>query len=123
MLPLSFGIIRDEFPAEKVAGAVGAIAALTAVGGGLGIVLAGPIVDVLGLPLALLAADDLIVVAATSAVLLVPESPVRTAGRISWLPAVLLSAWLVALLVALSEAPAWGWSSGRVIGLLPRPPC
>ncbi|HWF81887.1 MAG TPA: MFS transporter, partial [Streptosporangiaceae bacterium] len=36
----------------------------------------------------------------------------------SWLPAVLLSAWLVALLVALSEAPNWGWKSGRVIGLL-----
>jgi hypothetical protein len=31
---------------------------------------------------------------------------------------VLLSAWLVALLVALSEAPDWGWGSRRVIGLL-----
>jgi MFS family permease len=31
---------------------------------------------------------------------------------------VLLSAWLVALLVALSEAPDWGWFSGRVLGLL-----
>ena len=30
----------------------------------------------------------------------------------------LLSAWLVALLVALSQAPVWGWGSGRVIGLL-----
>ncbi len=118
MLPVAFGIIRDEFPAEKVAGAVGAIAALTAVGGGLGIVLAGPIVDVLGYRWLFLLPMILTVVAAISAVLLVPESPVRTAGRISWLPAVLLSAWLVALLVALSEAPAWGWSSGRVIGLL-----
>ena len=60
----------------------------------------------------------LTVVAAVSAVLFVPESPVRTPGRISWLPAVLLSAWLVALLVALSEAPDWGWGSSRVIGLL-----
>jgi len=51
-------------------------------------------------------------------VLFVPESPIRTPGRISWLPAVLLSAWLVALLVALSEAPDWGWFSGRVLGLL-----
>src|ERR1700689_5412371 len=32
MLPLGFGIIRDEFPGEKVAGAVGFLAALTAVG-------------------------------------------------------------------------------------------
>ena len=47
MLPLGFGIIRDEFPAEKVAGAVGILAALTAVGGSLGIVLAGPIVNAL----------------------------------------------------------------------------
>jgi MFS family permease len=60
----------------------------------------------------------LTVIAAVSAVLLVPESPVRTPGRISWLPAVLLSGWLVALLVALSEAPDWGWGSGAVIGLL-----
>jgi MFS family permease len=58
------------------------------------------------------------IVAAVSAVLFVPESQVRTPGRISWLPAVLLSGWLVALLVALSEAPSWGWGSGRVIGLL-----
>jgi MFS family permease len=48
MLPVAFGIIRDEFPAEKVTVAVGMIAALTAVGAGLGIVLAGPIVDALG---------------------------------------------------------------------------
>jgi MFS family permease len=31
---------------------------------------------------------------------------------------VLLSVWLVATLVALSEGPAWGWGSPRVIGLL-----
>jgi EmrB/QacA subfamily drug resistance transporter len=118
MLPVAFGIIRDEFPAEKVTGAVGIIAALTAVGAGLGIVLAGPIVDALGYPWLFWLPMILTVVAAVSAVLFVPESPVRTPGRISWLPAILLSAWLVALLVALSEAPDWGWGSGRVIGLL-----
>ena len=32
MVPVAFGIIRDEFPPEKVAGAVGALASLTAVG-------------------------------------------------------------------------------------------
>src|ERR1700722_20417183 len=47
MLPVAFGIIRDEFPPGKVAGAVGVLAALTAVGAGLGIVLAGPIVNAL----------------------------------------------------------------------------
>ncbi len=118
MVPVAFGIIRDEFPAAKVTGAVGALASLTAVGAGLGIVLAGPIVDALDYHWLFWLPLILTVVAAVSAVLFVPESPVRTPGRIGWMPALLLSAWLVALLVALSEAPAWGWGSGRVIGLL-----
>jgi len=118
MIPVAFGIIRDEFPAEKVAGAVGSLASLTAVGSGLGIVIAGPIVNSLGwrylfwLPMILTA------LAAVAAVVFIPESPVRSPGTISWLPAVLLSGWLVAVLVALSEAPAWGWGSPKVIGLL-----
>jgi EmrB/QacA subfamily drug resistance transporter len=118
VLPLAFGIIRDEFPREKVAGAVGVIAALAAAGAGLGIVIAGPIVDALSyhwlfwIPMIMLAA------AAVAAKVVVPESPVRTAGRLNWGAAVLLSAWLVALLVPISEAPTWGWGSGRVIGLL-----
>jgi EmrB/QacA subfamily drug resistance transporter len=118
MLPVAFGIVRDEFPPEKVTGAIGNLAALTAVGAGAGIVLAGPIVSSLSwrwlfwLPMILTA------IATVCAVLFVPESPIRTPGRISLLPAVLLSAWLVALLVALSEAPEWGWRSGKVIGLI-----
>src|SRR3954469_3699984 len=47
VLPLSFGIVRDEFPAERVAGVVGILAWLTAAGGGLGIVVAGPVVHAL----------------------------------------------------------------------------
>jgi EmrB/QacA subfamily drug resistance transporter len=118
MVPVAFGIIRDEFPAARVAGAVGALASLTAVGAGLGIVLAGPIVDSLGYHWLFWLPMILTVIAAVCAVLFVPESPVRAPGRISVLPALLLSGWLVALLVALSEAPDWGWGSARVFGLL-----
>ena len=118
MVPVAFGIIRDEFPVSKVAGAVGALASLTAVGAGLGIVLAGPIVDALNYHWLFWLPLILTVAAAMAAMIFVPESPVRSPGRISWLPAVLLSAWLVALLVALSQAPSWGWGSARVIGLL-----
>ena len=118
MLPVAFGIIRDEFPPGKVTGAVGILASLTAVGAGLGIVLAGPIVDVLDYHWLFWLPMIFTIIAAVSAVLFVPESQVRTPGRISWLPAVLLSGWLVALLVALSEAPGWGWGSARVIALL-----
>jgi MFS family permease len=117
VLPLSFGIIRDEFK-EKVTAALSVIASLTAVGFGAGIVLAGPIVNGLGyhwlfwLPMVATA------VAAVAALLFVPESPVRTPGRLPALPAVLLSVWLISLLVALSEGNQWGWGSPRILGLL-----
>ena len=118
VLPLAFGIIRDEFPEAKVTGAVGSIATLTAVGGGVGTVAAGPIVDHLGFAWLFWLPMILCVLAGLAAALFIPESPVRTAGRISIAPVVLLSAWLVSLLVALSQAPVWGWGSARVIGLL-----
>ncbi len=117
VLPISFGIIRDELPAARVRGAVGITAALTAVGGGVGLILAGPIVDNLDyhwlfwLPMIMTA------VATVATFLFIPESPVRTPGRINWGAALLLSAWLVALLIAVSEGPTWGWGSDRVLGL------
>jgi len=118
VLPLAFGIIRDEFPKEKVSAAVGLIASLSAVGAGLGIVLAGPIVSALDYHWLFWLPMIMTFAAAVAAHFFVPESPIRTAGRISWLPAVLLSAWLICLLLALSQAPTWGWGSVKVIGLL-----
>src|SRR5664279_4696212 len=46
-----------------------------------------------------------------------PDSS-TAAGRINWPAAVLLSGWLVALLLGVSEAPSWGWGSTKVLGLL-----
>lgn len=118
VLPLAFGIIRDEFPNAKVPGAVSLIASLVAVGGGLGIVLAGPIVDALDyhwlfwIPLVITTG------AAAAAHFLVPESIDKHAGRINWLAAALLSGWLVALLLGVSQAPTWGWGSFKVVGLI-----
>lgn len=118
VLPLAFGIIRDEMPEKKIPGAVGVVASLAAVGAGVGIVLAGPIVSALNyhwlfwLPMIVTA------LAAVAAYVVIPESPVRTPGKISVLPAILLSAWLICLLLALSQGRSWGWTSGRTLGLV-----
>lgn len=118
VLPLTFGIVRDEFPSDRIHEAVGTIAALAAAAGGLGIFLAGPIVSAFGYRRLFWLPMILMIVAVVATALWVPESPNRTSARLSWAPAVFLSAWLVALLVALSEAPDWGWGSVKVIGLL-----
>ena len=118
VLPLTFGIIRDEFPRERVMSVVGSVAALIAVGGGLGIVLAGPIVDGLGYRWLFWLPLIVIVLATIAAHLYINESQSKSPGSVSWTAAILLSAWLVALLVAVSEASLWGWGSSKVIGLL-----
>jgi EmrB/QacA subfamily drug resistance transporter len=118
VFPLSFGIVRDEFPARQVPSAVGGLSAVVAAGGGLGMVLAGPIVDALGWRWLFWIPAIIVTATAVLTNRYIPESPVRTPGRVNWQAAVLLSVWLVALLVPLSEAPAWGWSSAKVIGLL-----
>lgn len=117
IVPLSFGIIRDEFPPPRVPSAVGILSAVIAVGSGVGTILAGPIVDLFGwhglfwVPLAV------VTVTATLAFFFVPESPVKSGGTINWLAAALLAAWLIALLLPLSLGTRWGWGSPEVIGL------
>lgn len=117
VLPLSFGIIRDEYPADEVSGKVAVIASLLAGGAGFGLVLAGPIVSALGYHWLFWIPFIVLVCAALAAHFVVPSSPVRPGQRINWSPAVLLSAWLVALLVAISQAPTAGWGSPTVLGL------
>jgi EmrB/QacA subfamily drug resistance transporter len=118
IFPLAFGIVRDEFPRERVGGAIALISGIFAIGGGLGILLAGPILENLSwhwlfwIPLVV----SLISTAAT--LLLVPESPIRAPGDVFWLGAVLLSGWLVALLLGVSKAPDWGWTDPKTLGLL-----
>ncbi|PWU51681.1 MFS transporter [Micromonospora globispora] len=118
VFPLSFGIIRDEFPAARVTSAVGAISAIVAAGGGLGVVLGGPIVATLDYRWLFWIPMVVVGLTALAAHLFVPESPVRSPGRIDWRATVLLSGWLVALLLPISKGTAWGWTSGRVLGLL-----
>ena len=88
IFPLSFGIIRDEFPPENaswrwlfVVGAVGVAIALVLVHR------------------------------------FVPESPVRSTSRIDVPGAFLMSLVLVSLLLGLSQGGGWGWTSPAVLGL------
>jgi EmrB/QacA subfamily drug resistance transporter len=115
---LAYGIIRDEFPPERVANAIALISGILGIGAGIGIVIAGPILNhvdyhwLFWIPLAA------IVISVFATIALIPESRDRPGGSVHWLGAILLSGWLIALLVAVSEAPTWGWGSPKTLGLL-----
>ena len=118
VLPLAFGIIRDEFPRERVAGAIGLISALLGVGGGAGVVLAGPIVDNLSFHYLFWLPLIPLVLATVLIHLFVPESPVRVPGKVNWAGAALMSAGLSAVLVAVAQSPVWHWLSAKTLGVL-----
>jgi EmrB/QacA subfamily drug resistance transporter len=117
IFPLAFGIIRDEFPRDRMPGAIALISALLGVGGGAGIVLAGPIVDHLGYHWLFWFPLIAVTIAGVAAVAFVPESPVKTPGRVNVVGALLLSGWLACLLLATSEGSRWGWTDTRIVAL------
>lgn len=117
LFPLGFGLVRDVLPAGRVAGGIGALSALMAVGSGIGTVFAGPLATAIGwrglfiVPLAGVTVGAILVLRG------LPASGALGRGRINIPSALLLSAWLVALLVPLSTGASGGWGSPQVYGL------
>ena len=122
IFPLSFGIIRDEFPRERVATAIGLISATFGIGGGAGLVLSGVIVDNLSYEWIFWLGLIVIAIAAVATYFFVPESPVKTPAKIDWAGAALLSGALGSLLLGVSQGNNWGWSSPGSSGSSPPPP-
>jgi MFS family permease len=118
IFPLSFAIVRDEFPAHRVAGSIGFLSAILGIGSGFGIVGGAIVVQHLNwhwlfwIPLAPC------VIAAVATWWFVPESPIRVPGRVNWLAAALVSVGTGAFMFGLSETTVWGWGSPKTLGLM-----
>src|SRR3954462_15265793 len=84
IFPLAFSIIRDEFPKERVPGAIGLVSSLLGIGGGAGVVFAGIVTENLSyhwlfwLPLVA------ILFTAWLTWRYIPESPVKTPGHVNY---------------------------------------
>jgi EmrB/QacA subfamily drug resistance transporter len=116
VFPLSFGIIRDTFPPGRVANGIGLLSASFGIGGGIGLPLAGIVVD--NLDLSWLFWISLVGLPVAYAVhRLVPPSPPVPQTRVDWLGAIVLSLALAAILYAVTKTGEWGWLGGRTVGL------
>ncbi|MEO3785426.1 MFS transporter [Actinocorallia sp. B10E7] len=118
LFPLAIGVIRDVLPPARIMSAIGFVSATMGIGGTLGMLITG-----------LLAASTshhapvFWVAAGLSALCIalvafgVPSGGVGHGGRPDYPGAVLTALMLLCLLLAISQGNAWGWTSGRVLGL------
>jgi len=117
VFPLSFGIIRDEFPPEKIGLGIGTVSSVFGVGGGVGLVLSGVIIEHLTWQWLFLIGAVPVLASTLMLALFVPESPVKLRARPDYLGGLALSLALGSLLLAISEGTHWGWTSTGVLGL------
>ena len=118
IFPLAFGIVRDEFPREKVAGSIGLLSAILGAGAGVGIVLSGVIVEHLNYHWLFWIPLVATVLAAVATWRFIPKSPVRVPGRVNWLAAALMTVGISTVLLAISQTSKWGWGSTKTLGLV-----
>jgi EmrB/QacA subfamily drug resistance transporter len=118
IFPLSFGIVRDEFPTERVSGSIGLMSAILGIGGGFGLLIGGLIDEHLTwhwlfwIPLVAMIAG------AFCTWRFIPESQVRASGGVNWGAAALLTTGMSVVLFGIAQTTTWGWTSPRTLALL-----
>ncbi|HMJ33753.1 MAG TPA: MFS transporter [Baekduia sp.] len=118
IFPLCFGIIRDEFPRDRVGQSIGLISATLGIGGGLGLVIGGLLVDHATYHYIFWLSAVMSAAAAVAIWLYIPESPERTPGKVDLRGAFVLGVGLVLPMIAISRANTWGWSAPETLGLI-----
>ena len=113
--------LRDHprrVPPDRAQVGYGLLSAVFGVGGGVGIVASGVVIDHLSWRWLFVLGSIPVAAAVVLVWRFVPESPVRSPSRVDVPGALLLSAGLLSLMVALTQGEAWGWGSARVLGLV-----
>ncbi|WP_053227712.1 MFS transporter [Solirubrobacter soli] len=118
VFPLSFGIVRDEFPLAKIPTGIALLGATAGIGGAIGLPLGGLLVDQASYHWIFWMSAAMGAVATFTTIRYVPESPVRTPGKVDYLGAGILAFGLSAVLIAVSRANDWGWGSDKTLGLV-----
>ena len=118
VFPLSFGIVRDEFPISKIPTGIALLGATAGIGGAIGLPLGGLLVDQASYHWIFWMSAAMGAVATVTTIRYVPESPVRTPGKVDIVGGVILALGLSAVLIAVSQANQWGWTSDKTLGLV-----
>ncbi|AVE03776.1 MFS transporter [Pseudomonas palleroniana] len=122
LIPLSIGLLNEALPVEKASRCTGLVIGASTASMALGLVLGGPIEAAFGfrwvywLPLSVLVVCGVLVFLD----LVQGADSYKESNRqpIDWWGAVFLSCALIALLLAISTGPRYGWTSSNVMNYL-----
>ncbi|MFT4010944.1 MAG: MFS transporter [Nocardioidaceae bacterium] len=117
-IALGISLLSTLLPRERVGTAIALVSAMLGVGGALGLPIAGFVAEHASFHVLFAITAGVGLVAFFAILLIVPESPLRTGGRVDLVGAALLTAGLLCLLIPLTQAADWGWGDPRVAGLL-----
>jgi MFS family permease len=118
VIPLGISLLSSILPRERASAGIALVSAMLGIGGALGVPMAAWIGEHADYHLLfwICAAGGALSVLGTW--LLLSEPPGRSTGRLDLPGTVVLAGALVCLLLPLSQAAGWGWSSPTTIGLL-----
>jgi MFS family permease len=117
--PLAIGIARDRAPPGRAPVWIGLLIACAGAGAAVGLVAGGFLVQHVSVAAVFWVLVGIACVLFLGVVLFVPESPARgSASRPDWIGSLLLTAALLAFLLAVTHGNTWGWDSWRVVMLL-----
>jgi MFS family permease len=111
VLPLAYAIVRDELSPARLSHGIAVLASVLGVGGGLGVILAGILVEHLSYTWMFWLQVPAFAAVAWLVHRYVPDSAVSIRSRIDWTGAVLVSSGLVLLLLTITQASRWGLGS------------
>jgi MFS family permease len=117
-IPLGISLLAVVMPRERVGSSIALISAMLGVGGSLGLPLAGFVAENADFHVLFWITSAAGIIAFVGILLIVPEAPGRSGGKIDYVGSVLLGAGLVALLLPLAQSSAWGWDDARIWILL-----
>lgn len=117
-IPVGISLMREITPPHLTATAVAAMSATLGVGGAIGLPLSAWIVDAGDWHVLFWVAAGLAAVILVLTWVLVPHVHDAQPGRLDVVGAVGLAAGLVALLVGISKATAWGWGDPRTLAAI-----
>lgn len=118
LLPVGISIMRDALPPEKLSGAVALMSATVGIGGMVGMPMAGVLSAHWGLSSLFWVTGAVGIVVAVVLPFVVPESAVKSRGRFDFLGAIVFTAAMTSLLLAISKGTEWGWGSPVILVLI-----